>query len=140
MRSMLLLSRSAWSAMVAHAYAGFPDEACGLLGGHPDGRAELFVPTTNADASSRTFTIDGPEQVRAERLLEARGLELLGVVHSHTHTDAYPSPTDVDKASNPFLVGWHWVLVSLKHPEPVVRSFLVEEGVIVEEEILLGPG
>ena len=87
--------------MIAHAHAGFPDEACGLLGGTPEGTGELFVPTTNADASSRTFTIDGPEQVRAERQIEDAGLELIGVVHSHTHTDAYPSPTDVAQAPDP---------------------------------------
>jgi proteasome lid subunit RPN8/RPN11 len=129
--------------MIAHAFAGFPDEACGILGGRvTDGPAqgEVFVRCTNADASSRTFTIDGPEQLRAERELEAAGLEVLGVVHSHTHTDAYPSPTDVDKGTNPFLFGWHWVLVSLKHPEPVVRSYLIADGVITEEEILLVDG
>jgi len=136
---MLRLSRSAWSAMIAHAYAGLPDEACGLLGGR-DEDAPVFVPCINADASSRTFTIDGPEQLRAERLIEDAGLELLGVVHSHTHTDAYPSPTDVDKGDNPFLAGWHWVLVSLKHPEPVVRSYLIVEREIVEEEIELVDG
>jgi proteasome lid subunit RPN8/RPN11 len=58
-------------------------------------------------------------------------------VHSHTHTDAYPSPTDVEKASNPFLVGWRWVLVSLKHPEPVVRSYYVVDSRIEEEPIQL---
>ena len=136
---MLRLSRSAWSAMIAHAYAGLPDEACGLLGGTGDD-GTVFVPCINADASSRTFTIDGPEQLRAERLIEDAGLELLGVVHSHTHTDAYPSPTDVDKGDNPFLAGWHWVLVSLKHPEPVVRSYLIVEREIVEEEIELVDG
>lgn len=138
---MLRLSRAAWSAMIDHAYAGFPDEACGLLGGRPDvPSVELFVPTANADASSRTFTIDGPEQLRAERLIEDAGLELVGVVHSHTHTDAYPSPTDVEKASNPFLAGWHWLLVSLKHAEPVVRSYTVVDGEILEEEIGLVDG
>jgi proteasome lid subunit RPN8/RPN11 len=140
---VLHLSRSAWSDMIAHAFAGFPDEACGILGGRvvEDGASgEVFVPCVNADASSRTFTIDGPEQLRAERALEAAGLEVLGVVHSHTHTDAYPSPTDVDKGTNPFLAGWHWVLVSLKHPEPVVRSYLIVDGAIVEEEIRLVEG
>ena len=126
--------------MIDHAYAAFPDEACGLLGGRPEGTGELFVPTANADASSRTFTIAGPEQLRAERLLEDAGLEVVGVVHSHTHTDAYPSPTDVEKASNPFLAGWRWLLVSLKHAEPVVRSYTVVDGEIVEEEIELTAG
>jgi proteasome lid subunit RPN8/RPN11 len=126
--------------MIAHAHAGFPNEACGLLGGRPEGTGELFVPTINADASSRTFTIDGPEQLRAEREIEAAGLELIGVVHSHTHTDAYPSPTDVDKASNPFLADWRWLLVSLKYAEPAVRSYTVKDGVIHEEQIVLVEG
>jgi proteasome lid subunit RPN8/RPN11 len=125
--------------MIAHAYAGLPDEACGLLGGRGDDGV-LFVPCANADASSRTFTIDGPEQVRAERLIEGAGLELLGVVHSHTHTDAYPSPTDVEKGANPFLADWRWVIVSLKHAEPVVRSYLVADGRIAEEGIALVHG
>jgi len=138
---VLRLSRSAWSAMIAHAHAGFPDEACGLLGGSiADGVGARFVATTNADASSRTFTIDGPEQVRAERELEAEGLEVVGVVHSHTHTDAYPSPTDVDKASNPFLADWRWLLVSLKYDQPVVRSYIVVDGEILEEEIVVEGG
>jgi len=73
----------------------------------------------------------------ADRDAESRGYEILGVFHSHTHTDAYPSPTDVEKASNPFLVGWRWVLVSLKPPEPVVRSYFVVDGRIEEEPIEL---
>jgi proteasome lid subunit RPN8/RPN11 len=135
---VLRLQRDAYEAMLAHAYAGFPDEACGLLGGTGDDGV-VFVATRNADASSRTFSIDGPDQMKAERQLEDDGHEILGVVHSHTHTDAYPSPTDVEKASNPFLVGWRWLLVSLKHPEPVVRSYTVVDGDIIEEEILLEP-
>jgi proteasome lid subunit RPN8/RPN11 len=122
--------------MIAHAYAELPNEACGVLGGTGDD-GSVFVPTANADASSRTFTIDGREQMRAERVLDEAGLTLLGVVHSHTHTDAYPSPTDVDKGSNPFLADWRWVLVSLKHPEPVVRSYFIVEGRIEEEPIEL---
>jgi proteasome lid subunit RPN8/RPN11 len=125
--------------MVAHAYTCLPDEACGLLAGTGDD-ATLYVPCANADASSRTFTISGPEQLRAERIIDDAGLELLGVVHSHTHTDAYPSPTDIDKGDNPFLAGWRWVLVSLKHPEPVVRSYFIVERKSIEEEIELVGG
>jgi proteasome lid subunit RPN8/RPN11 len=59
-------------------------------------------------------------------------------VHSHTHTDAYPSPTDVRMA--PAVPGWRWVIASLKHPEPVVRSYLIADGVIDEEEVVLVEG
>ena len=54
--------------------------------------------------------------------------------HSHTHTDAYPSPTDVDQAPDPT---WHYVLVSLRDPSPVVRSFRIVDGNIAEEPVVL---
>lgn len=134
---MLHLKASAWSEMIAHAFAGFPDEACGLLGGDPDGRGELFVPCENIAASSRTFEM-GIDQVKAERRIEAAGGEIIAVVHSHTHTDAYPSPTDVAKSE--IVPGWRWVIVSLKHAEPVVRSYRITDGAILEEEIVLVDG
>ena len=56
----------------------------------------------------------------------------MGVFHSHTHTDAYPSPTDVRQASDP---GWHYVLVSLRDTHPVVRSYRIVDGEITEEPV-----
>lgn len=127
--------------MVGHAYDGLPNEACGLLGGSPHLAgavlAEVFVPCRNADASSRTFSLGPDAWEKVDREIEGRGLQVLGVVHSHTHTEAYPSPTDIDQAGNPFLTGWRWVLVSLRQPEPVVRSYLIQDGVVTEEEISL---
>ena len=133
---MLQLRESAYLRMVAHAWDGLPDEACGLLGGTGD-QVQVFVPCRNADRSSRTFSL-GPDAWEAvDREIEGRGLSVLGVVHSHTHTEAYPSPTDIEQAGNPFLAGWRWVLVSLRQPEPVVRSYLITDGVVVEEQIAL---
>ena len=125
--------------MVAHALAGFPDEACGLLGGSND-EAAMFVACRNADASSRSFSL-GPDCWKAaDEQIEQQGHEIIGVVHSHTHTDAYPSPTDVEQAANPFLGGWRWVFVSLKHAEPVVRSYTIDGPTITEEPIELIDG
>ena len=62
-----------------------------------------------------------PEHLlRADRDAEAPAAELIGVFHSHTHTDAYPSPTDVAQAPDP---AWHYVLVSLRDVHPSVRSW-----------------
>ena len=44
--------------------------------------------------------------------------------HSHTHTDAYPSPTDLGQAPDP---AWHYVLVSLRHEVASVRSYRIVE-------------
>jgi proteasome lid subunit RPN8/RPN11 len=122
--------------MIGHAYDGLPDEACGLLGGRDD-RIEVFVPTPNADASSRTFTIGKDGWDRADEVLGPRGLDVVGVMHSHTHTDAYPSPTDVDKAGNPLLAHWHWIIVSLRDEAPVLRSYRIVDGEIAEERVAL---
>jgi proteasome lid subunit RPN8/RPN11 len=135
---MLRLARTAYLGMVGHAYDGLPDEACGLLAGvvgggsPPEGRADRFYPCTNVAASSRVYTLDPTDHYRAERDAEDRGLEILGVVHSHTHTEAYPSPTDVAQAPDP---AWHYVIVSLKREAPVVRSYRIVDGAITEEPI-----
>jgi proteasome lid subunit RPN8/RPN11 len=133
---VLHLRESAWRAMVAHAYDELPNEACGLLGGRGD-RAEVFVPCENHDHSSRTFTLGPDAWEKVDREIEGRGMDVLGVVHSHTHTEAYPSPTDIDQAQNPFLAGWRWLLVSLRQDEPVVRSYLIEGATVAEEQIAL---
>lgn len=144
---MLVLDPVAHDLLVAHALGGFPDEACGLLGGRPgpgidaDGlpvaAVEAFVPARNHDASSRTYTIGPDGFLAADRQLDPLGLEVVGVAHSHTHSEAWPSPTDVDKADNPLLVGWHYVIVSLRDPEPVVRSFLLDDRTIREEAVVV---
>jgi proteasome lid subunit RPN8/RPN11 len=136
---VLALSRDLWLAMISHALGGFPDEACGLLAGPAGGDSVTeFVPCRNADRSSRTFSL-GPDAWAAVDELDGRGLRVVGVVHSHTHSEAYPSPTDVAQAANPFIAGWRWVLVSLKHPEAVVRSFRIDGEVVSEEAVEVVP-
>lgn len=132
---MLHLTRGVWSRLVGHAYDGLPDEACGLLAGPPGtDRAVAFYPCRNAASSSRVYSIDPMEHLRADRDAEARGLEIIGVVHSHTHTEAHPSPTDVEQAPDP---AWHYVIVSLRQDAPVTRSYRISDGTIEEEVVAL---
>ncbi len=138
---MLRIARSAHLAMVHHAIAGLPNEACGLLGGRAGAdRVEVFVPTRNADGSAKTYSIGPDGFAAAEAVLDPRGLDVIGVMHSHTHTDPYPSPTDVAAADNPFLVGWQYVIVSLRDTEPMLRSWLLDEGTIVEVPVAIVAG
>ena len=71
------------------------------------------------------YAIDPKEMLRVDRAAQALGADIIGVFHSHTHTDAYPSPTDVAQAPDP---GWHYVLVSLRDTHPVVRSYRIVDG------------
>jgi proteasome lid subunit RPN8/RPN11 len=135
MTDVLNLDRGPWQEMLAHAYDGLPLEACGLLAGHL-GRGDVtrFYPCRNAEESSRIYTIDPRDHLRADRDAEDAGLAIVGVMHSHTHTEAYPSPTDVAQAPDP---DWHYVIVSLRQPEPVLRSYRIADGNIDEESVVL---
>lgn len=135
---MLQLTRGSWLEILAEAWRAYPLEACGLLVGRPGSdRAERFVPITNADRSSRVYTLESREYLRAARQADDEGLDIVGVVHSHTHTAAYPSPTDVERAQVPL---WHWAIVSLAWGLPELRSFRIEERGIREEAVtLVGP-
>jgi proteasome lid subunit RPN8/RPN11 len=131
---MLRLNRPSYLGILGHVLDGLPDEACGLLAGDPaTGAVERFYPCRNAAESSRVYTVDPKDHLRADRDAEDHGLEIIGVVHSHTHTEAYPSPTDVQRAPDPT---WHYVIVSLKRQEPVVRSYRIVDGTIAEEPVL----
>ena len=135
---MLRLGPDVHRQMVGHCLDRLPEEACGLLAGPPGhDRAEACYPVRNVDESARTYTLDPLQHLHADRDAEERGLEVIGVFHSHTHTDAYPSPTDVAKAPDP---GWHYVVVSLRHAEPAVRSFRIQDGAITEEPVVVDDG
>jgi proteasome lid subunit RPN8/RPN11 len=120
--------------MVGHAYDGFPDEACGLLAG-PAGidRVLAFYPCRNAAGSSKLYAIEYPEIEAASDDAEAKGWDLKGTMHSHTHTDAYPSPTDVQMADP----AWRYVIVSLRQEAPVLRSYRIRGERIDEERVAL---
>lgn len=130
---MLRLGPDLHPAIVAHMYAGLPDEACGLLVGDPASAAvRRFVACANAATSSRVYAVAPWDLLQVDRDATADGLEVIGVVHSHTHTDAYPSPTDVAQAPDP---AWHYVIVSLKRAEPSLRSYRIFDGAVTEESV-----
>lgn len=129
------LTRAQYVDIVAHCLDGYPYEACGMLGGPldaglaPTGEISTVYPCRNADASARTYTVHSKDLLVAMRDAEDRGGDIVGVFHSHTHTDAYPSATDVRQAVDP---RWFYVLVSLRHADPVMRSFRIVDGEIEE--------
>lgn len=129
----LTIDRRHWSTMVAHCLRAYPEEGCGLLGGDAAGaRVGSCFPTANAASSARVYSVDPRDHLRADRAAEEAGQRIIGVFHSHTHTDAYPSDTDVSQAPDP---GWHYVLVSLRDTHPVVRSYRIVGGEVTEEPV-----
>ena len=134
---MLELPAAVVDELTALAYDTYPYECCGLLAGvlPDDGapmRVERFYRCRNAAESARVYTIDPLDHLRAERDAEAHGWEIVGVVHSHTHSEPYPSPTDIAQSPDP---SWQYVIVSLKRESPEIRSYRILEGAVTEEVI-----
>ncbi|HEY5183768.1 MAG TPA: M67 family metallopeptidase [Actinomycetes bacterium] len=133
---MLMISRAVVDAIVGHARADHPDEACGVVAG-PAGsdRPERFVPMVNAARSPTFYEFDSADLLRLYREMDDRDEEPVVIYHSHTATEAYPSRTDVSYASEPEA---HYLLVSTRDPDHAeVRSFRIVDGEITEEEVRL---
>ena len=127
---MLPLGDDVREQMIAHAREQFPKECCGMLAG-VDGKPVKVVRATNSEDSEFRYRVDDRELLRFLHDIDDNGWDFLAVYHSHTRSQAYPSPTDVRLATN-----WpdpYYVLVSLEDQEnPVVRAFRITDGEISE--------
>ncbi len=128
--------------MVDHAMVCLPNEACGLFAGaFGSNQVDVFYPMTNAAESPVVYRLDPREQMATEDMVDGAGLAILGVMHSHTLTTAYPSPTDVQDAAHFDSFGeQYFVIVSLKHPEPAMRSYKILGDTIAEHPVEITPG
>lgn len=149
---ILRLRKDVLAAVEAHAARAFPEECCGLLAGplpadfgSPGAALDVTesLPLENAWESSgrnNRFRLDGLALTRAERALEARGLPVLGIYHSHPQAPAWPSPFDLDNA----WPSYAYLIVSVREGKPADarvwalsedrRSFL--EGTVEVQETL----
>lgn len=139
LEAVLMLTEAVRSEIVAHALRGLPHEACGLFAAEKGTEAvHTFYGMRNAAESSEIYQLDGQEMMAVEARADEAGIQIIGVMHSHTHTTAYPSPTDVADAGafDPFGA-WHYIIVSLKDAVPVLRSYRIVDGVISEEPVVV---
>ena len=131
---MLIIAQDLIDAMVAHARADHPDEACGVIAG-PAGqdRPERFVPMVNAAGHRRSTSSTRWTCFASTATWMPRDEEPVVVYHSHTATEAYPSRTDISYASEPQA---HYLLVSTREPAAEeIRSLRIVDGVATEEEV-----
>ena len=102
MKEEFVLTRSHWQAMRRHVARRAPLEACGLIGGNED-RAALTLGVPNALRSPVRFRMRPRAQLRAFQRIEAAGLKLVAIYHSHPDGPDHPSPTDVAEALYPVV-------------------------------------
>jgi proteasome lid subunit RPN8/RPN11 len=129
---VLKLERKYVDEIIAHAREDDPNECCGILAGK-DGRVARLYRAVNAEASPYRYNVDPKDLLRIYRECEKRGWDFVAIYHSHTHTEAYPSATDVRLAAWPDA---RYLIVSLADKaNPVLRAFRIREGRIEEEPL-----
>ena len=131
---MFLLEKGLAQEMIDHARREAPDECCGILAGKDDKVLRVY-PARNALKSPVRYTLDPKELYQLLQEIEKQGWELLGIYHSHTHTPAYPSATDIELAFWPDAL---YLIISLQdRQDPQMRAFFIREGRVTEEELTI---
>ncbi len=129
---MLKLERKIFDLIASHAKEDAPNECCGILTGKGDTVTGHHI-ARNMDASPVKYVMDPRDMLRVEKIADQQGEEIVAFYHSHTHSEAYPSPTDVRQATWP---DQYYLIVSLREPlNPVLRAFKIQNGKIAEEQI-----
>lgn len=127
----LRISNRIEAEIFAHCQKTWPKEACGILAGlktAPEGEvggiAQVY-PMRNVEDSPVGYSLDPTEQLQVEKLMRQRGQWMRAIYHSHTATEAYPSPVDVRLAISPDIA---YVLVSLMdRSTPVLKSYRIDD-------------
>ncbi len=117
--------------ILSHVQEGVFEERCGLIGGIA-GEAHLFIPTTNVLHSPTRFRMDPTEQWQAFQTFEARGLDLIAIVHSHPGGPSTPSPTDLAEFTYPGVL---YLIASPATNGWQLHAFWLDEGTVQEEPL-----
>jgi [CysO sulfur-carrier protein]-S-L-cysteine hydrolase len=127
---MFRLDQEHYDALVAHARAEYPNEACALLGGDPGGEVAKVYALPNAEASPTFYVVEPRAQLAAMNEMDDKGWELVGIFHSHTFSEAYPSKTDIELARYPEAA---YLILSLADvDQPDLRAFSIRDGQVAE--------
>ena len=137
---MLTIPKECADDIVAHSQQEDPNECCGILAGKNDDVARVYR-ITNATPSPYRYVMDPQEMMSAMLDADANSWDITAFYHSHTHSPAYPSPTDVRMAQQSGWLGEdiYYILVSLEDKSaPLIRAFrIMESGEIVEQEFAI---
>ncbi|MCU1341003.1 MAG: family peptidase [Candidatus Acidoferrum typicum] len=120
--------------MLRHARSESRMECCGLLAG-VDGVITKSFPAKNVLASPTAYEVAPQELFPLFRQMREKGLDHLGIYHSHPATENFPSPSDVELAAYPYQA--YFIISPLAAAPNPVRAFSIRDGHVEELEIVI---
>ncbi len=124
----LILTEEQRQILSSEAINKKPNESCALLFGKKDNDkitiSEIY-PAENIEKSPINFTISNEQLIQGYKIAEDKGLEVIGIFHSHPDSEPYPSETDKKFMEiNPVA----WVIFSLVTNE--FKAYMYESELI----------
>jgi len=100
---MIRIEAEPWASMVAHARKTYPNECCGAMLGTTDGENKVVseaIALENAyeGAQAARYELRPEDLLAADKAARDRGMDLIGIYHSHPDCDAYFSKTDLQNS------------------------------------------
>ena len=116
----LKISEELLDGIREHGKKAYPNECCGvLLGRIEDSRKAVVelraMENTREDSPRTRYLISSRELLEAEKAARARGLDIVGVYHSHPDHPARPSEFDREHA----FPWYSYIIVSVHGGNPV---------------------
>ena len=110
--------------IISHALNNDPNESCGILQGKGNTTTRFHKLKNIHEAPQNRYTIDPIELMNTDKIFDDEDEGIIGFMHSHTHTQAYPSETDVKNALTSGYLDQIYVIVSLvEKARPIVKAF-----------------
>jgi len=128
---MIRIPKPIYETIVEHARKEAPLECCGILAGK-NGRVQKAFKLKNEEQSPVRYSVSPQEQIKVFEEMEKDSLDMIAIYHSHTHTPAFPSETDIKLAFYPEVSS---VIISLMEEIPVIKAFRIRKDRIEPEEI-----
>ena len=124
----LVLTEAQRKLLSEESMSNSSNESCALLFGKKENNRlvikEVFL-AENIEKSPVNFTIANEQLIRGYKEAEEKGLEVIGIFHSHPNSEPYPSMTDKKFMEiNPVA----WVIFSNVSKE--FKAYMYESDII----------
>ena len=111
----------------------YPNEACGFVAGLSNTVGSIF-PVTNLSASPNRFQMKPDEQISTMHHIDAMGLAILGIYHSHPTGPDTPSTVDIDEFHYPGILV---IICSCRDQGWVVRAYSIHDKLCIPVPIIV---
>ena len=133
----MILNKEQLNQIIRHAKSEYPKEVCGIIAGMGSKVEKIYKMNNTSNEPEICYFMDPTEQLKVIKEIRNLQLEMIGIYHSHTKTEAYPSKRDCELAFYPEV---NYVIISLQDfDNPEIHTYKIIEDKIEEQKIEIIP-